>query len=296
MKNNITAALSFYSRRSLDRLVMRPCLQRILYYIGKELQVTKWVFIIGCYNSATTLLTNILRQHPKIGGLHTEGAFLTDSLPYPEQFGFPRMWAQCMDKIRIEPGLEGRKKASRIKRHWSLWYRDNKPILAEKSVSNAVRIPFLNEHFNPAYFIYIVRNGYAVSKGIQLKANLKRWNSPYKHTGYPIEMCAEQWRLTDEVVEQDKQQVDNLLRIYYEDLVSDPVSIITNVTDFLNIFPMPNKTFEYEFSVHGSESAITNMNETAFARLEDQDCDKIENVAGDVLLRHGYLKPKNQAS
>ena len=282
------------SRKAFDRLIMKPTCQRLLYYFGRDLKVKQWVFIIGCYNSGTTLVANILREHSMIGGLHTEGAYLTDVLPYPEKFGFPRMWSQCLDKVRINPGTDGEKKASRIKRHWSLWYREGKPILAEKSVSNATRMPFLNKYFEPAYFIYIVRNGYAVSKGIQLKANLKRWNSPYKRTGYPIEMCAEQWKLSDEIVENDKQNVKHFIKIYYEDLVVNPKSVIGSMTDFLNVPPVLQEVYEHKFSVHGVTSAITNMNEKTFARMEDEDWYKIEKVAGDVLFRHGYLRPKSQ--
>jgi len=277
-----------YSRKAFDRLMMQRGIQRILYYFGNDLQMEKWVFIVGCYNSGTTLVANILRQHPLIGGLRTEGAYLTDTLPYPERFGFPRMWSQCIDKVRISPETNGEKKADRIKRHWSLWYREGKPILAEKSVSNTVRMPFLNEYFKPAYFIYIVRNGYAVSKGIQLKANLKRWNSPYKSVGYPIEICAEQWKTADEIVEKDEKRVENLIKIYYEDLVNDPIRVVAAITEFLKIPPMPEELLKNRFSVHGVISEIKNMNDKALARLEPEDWAKIEKIASDRLLRHNY--------
>ena len=282
--------LNNYSRKAFDRLMMQRGVQRILYYFGNDLQMKKWVFIVGCYNSGTTLITNILRQHPLIGGLHTEGAYLTDALPYPERFGFPRMWSQCLEKVKIDPETNGEERAARIKRHWSLWYREGKPILAEKSVSNAVRMPFLNEYFKPAYFIYIIRNGYAVSKGIQLKANLKRWNSPYKSTGYPIEICAEQWKTADEIVEKDGKRVENLIKIYYEDLVNDPVSAVSTITEFLKVSPMPEELLKNKFSVHGVISEIKNMNDKALGRLEDKDWAKIEKIAGDRLYRHGYFR------
>jgi len=290
MKKNGTSILISYSRKFIDRLVMKRSVQRILYHFGNDMNIKKWVFVVGCYNSGTTLVANILRQHPMIGGLHTEGAYLTDALPYPEQFGFPRMWIKCIDKLKIDPNTDGKKNAERIKRHWSVWYRENKPILAEKSVSNTVRMPFLDKYFKPAYFIYIVRNGYAVSKGIQLKANLKRWNSPYKVNGYPIEMCAVQWKSASEIVERDSHKVENFIKIYYEDLVNDSKSVIDTMTNFLKVEPMSEDILKYRFYIHGMMSSIKNMNGEALARLTPEDWDKIDDVAGDVLESHGYSR------
>lgn len=33
----------------------------------------KWLFVVGCYNSGTTLLAEMLSRHPNISGLPTEG-------------------------------------------------------------------------------------------------------------------------------------------------------------------------------------------------------------------------------
>lgn len=264
--------------------------QPILGKFGRNIKPERWIFVIGSYNSGTTLLASILRNHSLIGGLRTEGAFLTDALPYPEKFGWPRMWCMCLDKIQLKPEPNNAVVADRIKRQWSLWFPRHTPNLVEKTVSNAARIPFLETFFKPAYFIYIVRNGYAVAGGIQLKANLRRWkNSEYDR--YPIELCAQQWRVTDEIVERDSKAVTNFLQIYYEELVSMPNETVRKVTDFLGIAPLDEDSLAGDWVVHGVKSTIRDMNRASLQRLSNESISGIEKIAGERLKKHGYTHP-----
>lgn len=287
MKLDIFGIQRFTRKASLALLMKKP-VQRMLLPFGRDLKPDRWIFVIGCYNSATTLLASILRKHPCMGGLPNEGAFLTDALPYPETYGWPRMWIQCLDDVRIGIDSQGKGRAERIIRHWSLWYPDGAQNLVEKSISNAARMLFLQEYFRPAYFIYIVRNGYVVSKGIQQKANYRRWKSSYSETGYPIELCAEQWRLSDEIVVKDSSKVDNFLQISYEELTEKPHDTFSTITDFLGVDSMPEKIFGEEWAVHEAVSSITNMNHIGLARLANSDFEKIGRVAGETLKKYGY--------
>ena len=75
-----------------NRIKQSTIIPRLLTPFGNELQPDRWIFIIGCNNSGTTLLKSILTKHPLIAGFTREGVYLTDRLPFPEQFGWPRMW------------------------------------------------------------------------------------------------------------------------------------------------------------------------------------------------------------
>jgi len=273
-------------------LLMQSPVQQLLLPFGHSLNPDRWVFVVGCYNSGTTLLASVLRKHPDLAGMLNEGAFLTDKLPYPEQKGWPRMWGQCLDHVRLDPNEVGAaERAERIKRQWSLWYPKGSKNLIEKSITNIARMPYLQEHFKPAYFIYIVRNGYAVSKGIQQKANYKRWNSPYKDTGYPLELCAEEWRLSDEIAQEDKKKLDNLLTVTYEDFTEDPRAMLNEITRFLGVSSMPEDVLNIGWNIHEVDSKIKNMNAHSIARLSSDDFDVIQKVAGDVLDKYGYMRP-----
>jgi len=278
-----------YFRRAYDRLIMQPIVHKMLLPFGNELEPQKWIFIIGSYNSGTTLLANILRKHKDIGGLPTEGIYLTDSLEYPEKHGWPRMWSQCLDSMLIDNSIDQSKRARTIKKNWSIWYPKDTPCLAEKSIANSVRMPFLDSYFKPAYFINIVRNGYAVSAGIRKKANLKRWKNKYQDDSYPIELCAKQWAMTYDIVDRDKENVENCLTIYYEDLVSDPVKELKGIMAFLDLKEMENSVIESKWDVHEKKSSeIRNMNEENIKLLSKDDIELINKAASKTLLRHGY--------
>lgn len=224
-----------------------------------------------------------------LAGMLNEGAFLTNKLPYPEQQGWPRMWTQCLDYVRIAPDDPGAaERAEQIKKHWSLWYPRDSKNLIEKSIANLARMPYLQAHFKPAYFIYIVRNGYVVSKGIQRKANYKRWNSPYKDKGYPIGLCAEQWSRSDEIAQADSKLLDNFLAITYEDFTENPSEILNKITEFLGIPPMPEDVLGMGWNIHEVNSKIKNMNDQSLKQLSLDDVEIIEGVAGETLNRYGY--------
>lgn len=276
--------------RVRDRIAMRPAVQRALLPFGRDLQPERWIFIVGCYNSGTTLLANILREHQQIGGLPTEGVYLSDVLPYPEQFGWPRNWSQCADRMQMDPCRDAHL-AERIRRQWSIWAPSHKPNLVEKSIANAARLPFLEANFRPAWFIYIVRNGYAVASGIRHKANVSRWKGEFQGSGYPIRLCAQQWRVSDETVARDCGDLSHFLQIYYEDLVARPREVLERVTDFIGVSRLPADTVSRTWQVHGVVAPINDMNESALANLSEADIAVIEKEAGERLAVHGYPRP-----
>lgn len=277
--------------RVRDRFAMQPAVQRALLPFGRDLSPDRWIFIVGCYNSGTTLLANILREHPEIGGLPTEGVYLSDVLPYPEQFGWPRNWSQCAERMRLDPCRDAHL-AGRIRRQWSIWAPSDKPNLVEKSIANAARLPFLEANFRPAWFIHIVRNGYAVASGIRQKANVSRWNGAFQGTGYPIGLCARQWRVSDETVARDSRALSRFLQIYYEDLVARPAEVLERITDFIGLSALATDTVMRRWQVHGVVAPINDMNEAALRHLSEADIQVIEREAGVRLAAHGYPVPE----
>ena len=274
--------------KALHQIRQTRAVQNILTPFGHSLRPKRWIFVIGCYNSGTTLLANMLTAHPEISGLPTEGVALTDALPRPEEFGWVRMWSQCYSKMRLEPGPGMADRAERIKRQWSLWYKKNAPNLLEKSIANAIRMPFLQEHFQPAYFIYIVRNGYAVAEGIRRKAEPRRWRNNMYKDGYPIDICANQWKVTDEVVSCDRQNILRFLQIYYEDLTANPKAVMEQITAFLGLSSLDSDLLFDKWKVHGRKFNIQNMNNKSLAGLTCEDKQKIQEKAQNVLSKYGY--------
>ena len=277
--------------KAFNRLRQTKTCLKILTPLGKPLSPMRWIFIIGCYNSGTTLLDHILAQHPSIAGLQEEGVWLTDSLPRPEDFGCTRMWHKCLENVSLQPGQNMEQLAARIKRQWSIWYPADPANCLEKSIANATHMLFLQEYFHPAYFIYIVRNGYAVSEGIRRKSNLSRWKNPYYKKTYSISLCAEQWEVSDELITSEAIHLNRFLQIYYEDLCDKPEYVLSRITDFLGIDPLPRSIFHRAWSVHEKVSSIQNMNHQSIKCLSEQDIQAIAAVAGNRLIKHDYTSP-----
>lgn len=259
--------------------------------VGPEASPQKWVFVIGCYNSGTTLLSTILSKHPEIASLPTEGAFLTDGMKTPESCGWVRMWHKCLDQIEQDENTAA-DLATRIKRQWGFWYDGSKPIFLEKSISNAARIKFLEKHFQPAYFIYIVRNGYAVAEGIRRKSDLKKWATPVSGDKYPLELCAEQWLESDQYVSSNATDFKHFMTVKYEDLAENTDQVVAEVCQFIGIASEPLLDIgQQTLDVTGYSSTVKNMNASSLKRLNAEDVQTIQRVAGERLTAWGYDAP-----
>lgn len=214
---------------------------------------------------------------------------LTDALPRPEDFGWRRMWHRCEAEMAITASKEA-SVANHIKRHWSNYY-DKKSFLIEKSISNTPRILFFERNFRPAYVIHLIRNGYAVSEGIMRKAAVMTGNEFAKHGHYPIEVCAQQWKRSLEVVEEAKSKLTHFIEIRYEDLTERPDEVAKQISLFLDIEPFQRELFSKSFTVHRTTAAIVNMNGGSIDRLSREEWEKINVVAGRYLKKFGYFQP-----
>jgi hypothetical protein len=240
----------------------------------------KWCFLVGCYNSGTTLLHEILSTHPSIASLPNEGQFLTDALPLPRELGLPRLWA--LKPELFELGKEDGKKVNvrRLKKQWGarINYLD-RPVIIEKSPTNAARILWLQQNFENSYFVGIVRNGYAVAEGIRRKA---------KHS---IEKCAQQWSVSNKILLRDLPQATNNLLVRYEELAEHPEKTIGRILEFLGLAQDDFLPLAGDWSIHEKNSEIRNMNDRSFKALSGEEIQLIQAVAQPMLSQLGYSVP-----
>ena len=265
---------------------MQPWAPKCLQMFSKDMSDRNWIFIIGCYNSGTTLLAELLQTHPELTGLRNEGAFLTDQLPYPERLGWPRLWFKCAEDLRVAENEVDR--AELIKRHWSIWVRDDSKYVVEKSISNTLRVRFLEANFKNAKFVHVIRNGFAVAAGIRRKANLRRWKNPEGLVRYPIGHCAQQWNESLEVVEKEIERGAPVVNVSYEDIVADPVNALRPVFKFLGVEPIANASAWGKMHVHEKSSKIRNMNDASMANLSPDEINIIRDIAGPNLSKYHY--------
>ncbi|WP_224999081.1 sulfotransferase [Cesiribacter sp. SM1] len=261
----------------------------LLNISGRNIHNRKWVFIIGCYNSGTTLLEEVLSTHPAMSSLNDEGVVLTDALLRPEDFNWRRMWQACEEEMKIdENGAAAR--ANRIKRQWSHFYDLKKPVLLEKSIANTTRIEFFNRHFDDVYFIHLVRNGYAVAEGIHRKADIMEGNPQFRAgSQYPLAYCARQWARSIALVKQTKNKANRFHEITYEEFTDNPDEVLRTITDFIGVEPFRDTFKGNVFKIHNVESSIRNMNEKSLEKLSGKDIEEINREAAAYLEEYGYL-------
>lgn len=247
------------------------------YLLMNEPHPEKWVFIVGCYNSGTTLLHSLLAEHPEIGSMPNEGQFYSSQLPRGADFKLPRLWALQPELFYLDENSFSPIDASKLRKEWAYFYNHpNRNILIEKTILNAARTRWLQKNFNNAYFISLFRNGYAVSEGIHRKEN------------HSIEHAATQWAVSNKILIDDTPQLKHHIQIKYEELVAEPALTMKKITSFLGIKDVNDTVFLKNFQIHKVDSGITDMNIESIARLDNHQVKIINQIAGDVMKILNY--------
>lgn len=247
----------------------------------------KWVFIIGCYNSGTTLLQKLISQHPDVSSIE-EGAFLTDQLITPEELGWPRMWHKVMEDIRID--LENNNiDIEKIKKDWSIFLNKNKNVFLEKSIVNSSNMKWFQSNFNNPHFIFIVRNGYAVAEGIKRKSAFSRRSLPKKYGNkYPIDICINQWIINNQIIENDSNEINKIKRIFYEDLCKNPDKVINDLYEYIGLKQTKKEISDKKWKIQEKYSRIKNMNSKSINNLSSEEIRKINDKASNLLKFYNY--------
>ena len=238
-----------------------------------------WLFLIGCNNSGTTLLVEILQSHPIIRQLPKEGQRLTTAIPNSAPLGIGRVFTQRFDLFRQTEAGDGAC-LPRLRYDWA-YFSDPRPgIRLEKSPPNTLRSRWLQRHFAPARFLVLVRNPYAVCEGIA------------RRRGHSIEEAAVHWRTVHEVLQEDMTHLNHHITVRYEDFCEQPLETLETIRGFLGVEePFDSSLVTREFNAHnmdGSPQRLQNFNHRSISRLSEADRATITRVIGDRMIPWGY--------
>ncbi len=184
------------------------------------------VFVVGCYNSGTTLYRDLFSIHPLAGGPPVEGDLLTGHLGTLEDGGYPRgMYANADTVI----AAERRRRVDRdtLLSDWRPWIADGR-LLVEKSVSNSMRILGLREAFPEARFVWVVRDPFEVAEGI------RRRSRPRGGAAYTVEFLLRQWLFFNRTIAEDADP-GRTLECTYGRLLADPAGVARRAFDFADL-------------------------------------------------------------
>jgi hypothetical protein len=237
------------------------------------------LFVVGCNNSGTTLLAEILKSHPLVRTLKSEGQRLTTAIPNSAPLGIGRVFTQRIELFRWTENDPG-DCVPRLRYDWA-YFSDPRPgIRLEKSPPNTLRSRWLQRYFSPARFIVLVRNPYAVCEGVS------------RRRGHSIAEAAEHWRLVHEVLDEDMPYLEHCLTVRYEDLCTRTAEVLEQLQKFLGVEqPFDPRLATREFKAHnmsGKPQQLQDFNAKSLARLSEQDKTEITRIIGDGILRWGY--------
>lgn len=174
---------------------------------------------------------------------------------------------------------------------WAPWLSPTSKVCMDKSVTNGTRMPWLNEVFPNAYFIGIFRNGYAAAEGIQRKAKPKKGAKTYLGTDrYPIQLAADQWVAANEKIIIDSPKVEHFFSIQYEQLIEDPIAILSQIWEFLGVPPPLESTFDgRQLTINGTSFLLLNStNEDSIARLGVEGINELRSTITPTMNKLGY--------
>ena len=225
-----------------------------------------WIFILGCNNSGTTLLSELLGAHPLVRTLPKEGQRITGAIPNSASYGIGRVFSQRLDLFRWTEESDARC-VPRLRYDWACRFSKGRGYLLEKSPPNTLRSRWLQRHFSPARFVGLVRHPYAVCEGIT------------RRTRYSLEEAADHWALVHRLLLEDVPHLDQWMLIRYEDLCERPAEHLARLESFLQLpAPFDASLLGRHFRSHnidGTPRHLQNLNDRSLQRLSRADLDTI---------------------
>ena len=240
------------------------------------------IFVFGCCNSGTSILWNALRQHRDLCGPDIEGQDL-EGLPssmrhYIGNATF-RLWAHPKFKLCYYATEKDfvEEDAKKIKKVYSQFLNPGKRFIT-KSPADTLRARLIQAYFSDAYFIAVVRNGYAVAEGIVRKRKFDPERPQFKGLFTTIEEAAEQWLRANMIIVSHQKFLKKYLIVKYEDLVQNPRKTLFSILDFCGLA-------RKGFPVHSFDK---NLNKEQISRLSGYEIETTTRIAAPMLLHFGY--------
>ncbi|MFM9994336.1 MAG: sulfotransferase family protein [Phycisphaerales bacterium] len=261
-------------------------------------------FITGCGRSGTTILTRLLGKHRDVTALNDQ--YMTWAQAWPQydvagQVPFdPAVHAPLElseEHARRDPEAAARLRAMLDER------REGRRVIVEKLAQNNMRLGFLRALYPDCLLINIVRHGVEVARSIEQRALKGRWYGVRERkwdclaaharvNGYgdllalctdPVHRGLLEWRMSVDAADRffDRAGESGVLRVRYEQLVTDPIGVCEGLERFLGVAARPVMR----------EFAGTKIARRGAPADVGPPPEHTEAIAGPALRRLGYAPP-----
>jgi Sulfotransferase family len=213
----------------------------------------KLVFLAGLHRSGTTLLARLLAAHPGISGFSgtdapaDEGQHLQTVYPSDHEYGRPGRFGFAPEMHLTEDSpLVSEQSALTLFEEWSPHWDLSRSLLLEKSPPNLLKTRFLQALYPDSAFVVIVRHPIPVSIPTAKWRGTRRYDRLFEH-----------WLRCHALFEADREHLEWVHVLQYEQLVADPAAELRGIFEFLELDPIPP-----------SEPVDTGANEKYFRRWQ----------------------------
>ncbi len=227
---------SLFVREAKSRLCQNKFTR--LFVPTTQLSSSNWVFIIGSYNSGTTILKDILGMHPDISVTPKEGVTLTSYLSRPDDYGYFRLTHLSKEFRKDLQNETYNFEYDKIKKDWSRLLNPNAQYYLDKSITNSYRIKFLNKFSQNVKFVVVVRNPLSSIPSHQKKSYFIENNLKEK---IDLETSTKEWLSINQSILQSLSKC-NFHIVQYESLCKHPKQTIGAILDFVGV----EDVFQYD--------------------------------------------------
>jgi hypothetical protein len=193
-----------------------------------------FIFLAGHHRSGTSLLHEIIREHPLVSGFsrtgapEDEGQHLQRVYEPAKTYGGPGKYIFNPNSYMNEHhALATEQSAKAILEQWEKHYDTKCAYYIEKSPPNIIRTRFLQKLYPNSKFVIILRHPLAIAYAIQ------KWSKT------PIKSLIEHTLIGYEIFIKDMPHLNNVYIFRYEDFVANPQEEINKIYYFLNLEPIP---------------------------------------------------------
>ena len=195
----------------------------------------RFVFLAGLHRSGTTLLARLLAAHPEISGFSQtgvpadEGQHLQTVYPPASVYGGPGRFGFAPEAHLTESSpLISEENARKVFEEWSPHWDLSRPVLLEKSPPNLLKTRFLQALYPGSAFVIIIRHPIPVSVPTAKWRGTRRYDRIIEH-----------WLRCHALFEADREHLERVQLLTYEQLVRDPDGVLRGIFDFLELDPIP---------------------------------------------------------
>lgn len=253
------------------------------------------IFVIGCPRAGTSALLQLLLSSPELRSIHNEGHILWDPHHHPKERGW--------DSDALGAGDVSERERAYIYLAVRMFVRDRRFV--DKTAENCLRIPYLEELFPDATFVFLRRGAAA-----NINSLIEAWKARPRFVKYRLpesleglgemsgnrwsfalipewrklrsasleEICARQYIACNEAAldARDGIEPSRWLEVAYEDLVAAPVETAKRLCDGLGLAFDP--AIEEYAAVLDSRPSSTALSPPQPDKWKQQNHDLIERI------------------